>query len=550
MRRRFLSSFAALNAAQFLTALNDNIFKLLLIFFMIQVMGSDKSNLILSLAGGIFVIPFLLFAPLAGTLADKYSKRKIIVIIRFIEIPLMIAAVIVIALQSAVGGYLILFLMATQSAIFSPCKYGIIPEIVEEKKISHYNGIITATTYLAIILGTFLASFLTQETGNNYVAASSVCLVIAVAGALFSLGIEKTLPQAKEKPFTVNFADIFRSLRRASQIRYLLVAILFVGYFLFMGSYVQLNIIPFAMQSLHLSDVQGGYLFLMTAIGIGIGSFVSGRLSGKEIELGFVPLATMGIMAALISLFLFSSYFYAVVCILVFLGIMGGFYVVPMDAFIQVASPSVDRGQNVAATNFIGFLGVIFASFLIAFLGQILKLSAATGFLVVGLITLIIAAILLLLMADTVLRLVVAIWARHVWHLKIVGRQNIGQNTLLIAQKGTFLDTCLVMAALPRLIRYIVPVEGKLARHHSFFYRILALLPLDREHILPLGPQAIQLIKKELALNHSVCLLHPLHIREWDKELRELLREVEVPVVPIFIEKKEGAPKVIFEKRV
>ena len=211
--------------------------------------------------------------------------------------------------------------MAVQSALFSPCKYGIIPEIVPKSKISHCNGIITATTYLAIILGTFLASFLTEITYKNFVLAGSICVGVAFLGLFACLGIEKTKPQAEKKKVSTRFiSDIIQTLKRARKRRYLLTTLIFGAYFLFMGSYTQLNIIPFTLQSLHLSEVQGGYLFLMTAIGIGIGSYLAGRLSRNEVELGFVPLAALGMMIAFFGLHLFAAHFFVVVLLLVLLG--------------------------------------------------------------------------------------------------------------------------------------------------------------------------------------------------------------------------------------
>lgn len=545
MKGRFLTSFAALNLAQFLSALNDNIFKLLLIFMLIHLKGPASSNMILSLAGAIFVIPFLLFASIAGTLADRFSKRNVIVVIRSVEIAVMILAVWAISRQSAVGGYLILFAMATLSALFSPCKFGIIPEIVPSEKISHYNGILTATTYLAIILGTFLAALLADITHRDFVFSSSICIVIAVLGAFFSFWIKKTPPAASFKKVSPRvFTEIYRTLRKAKKIRYLLVAIIFAGYFLFMGSYVQLNIIPFALQSLHLSEVQGGYLFLMTAIGIGLGSFLSGRLSGKEVELGFVPLATMGIMATLFGLSLFASQFYLVSFLLVLLGILGGFYIVPMESFIQAASPPENRGQNVAAANFISFLGVIIASFLIGFLGGILKLSASTGFFIVGLITFFVALLLFLLMADSVLRLVIAKCARYFWGLKVVGRRNLKNiPLLLVAERHSWLDTVVVMAALPRLIRYIVPIEGRFVKTRSLIYRLLAIIPLDSDHFVLLGSAATDLIEKELSLGHPVCLMQPTKLRSrnlaaWEEEVGRLISHTKVPILPVHITRK------------
>lgn len=521
----------------------------MLVFFLINLQGEAHSNTILSLAGAVFVIPFLIFASLAGSLADRLSKRSIIYFTRITEILTTCLGVLAFSLHSTWGGYGVLFLMAVQSAIFSPCKYGIIPEIVPPSKISHCNGVITATTYLAIILGTFLASFLTQTTHKNFVVSGLVCVFVAILGLISSLGIEKTKPQAARKKVSTHFlSDIYKTLKQAKQQRYLLVTLIFGAFFLFIGSYTQLNIIPFTYQSLHLTDVQGGYLFLMTAIGIGIGSYVAGQLSGREVELGFVPLATFGIMVSFIGLYFFSSHFYVVVPLLILIGLCGGFYIVPVDSFIQVASPDKDRGQNVATGNFLSFVGVILASGLLALLGNGLGLSAAQGFLIVGLITFFVGILLFLLYADQVLRLIVSIWARLFWKIRVLGKKYFIQNkaVLLVAPRYSWLDTLIVMATLPRLIRYIVPIKTRKKRL-SLIYRLLWLIPIDMEQFSTLGAPTLNAIRKELESGHSICLMHPADfplktLRDWEAKLEALLKDIKVPVMPIHIF-KENKPK-------
>lgn len=558
---KFFTSFVALNSTQFLAALNDNLYKLLLVFFVIGIEGSEHSNTILSLAGAIFVIPFIVFASIAGTIADRYSKRTVIYLTRIFEILSMGLGVVAVAFQSVVGGYIVLFLMATQSALFSPCKYGIIPEIVAKDRVSNCNGMITAATYLAIILGTFFASFITQVTHRNFILAVSICVGIATLGTLLSLGIKKTKPQAERKKFSIRyFFIIFRTLKRARKQRYLLAVIIFGAYFLFMGSYTQLNIIPFTLQSLHLSEVQGGYLFLMTAIGIGIGSFLAGRLSGKDVEIGFVPFAALGVGICFVALFLFNTHFYVIVPFLILTGLFGGFYAVPIDVFIQVASPEGERGQNVATFNFLSFLGVIIASGLIALFGNVLGLSAAQGFMIVGILTLIMGLFLLILFADQVLRLLVATGTKFFCHLRVVGKGRIKEigPTLLVAPRTNWLDTIVVMATLPRLIRYIVPLDYK-KKKRRFLYRLLWLIPLDIEHFSPIGPQALEAIRAELKTGHSLCLMQPVdlpssNLKEWEKALEDVLKDIQVPIMPIHIsrprpEEEEGIISQLFSLR-
>lgn len=539
--RKFLTSFASLNLTQFFTAFNDNLYKLLLVFFLINLKGEEHSNTILSLAGAVFVIPFLLFASLAGTLADRYSKRSIIFFTRFLEILITCLAVVSFYFKSVWGGYVVLFLMAFLSTIFSPCKYGIIPEIVKKERISNCNGIITASTYLAIILGTFFASFLTQATHKNFVLTAFVCVIVALLGAFSSMGIEKTPPQAAKKKISVKFiSEIYRTLKKANEKRYLLTTIVFGAYFFFIGAYTQLNIIPFALQSLHLTDVHGGYLFLLTAVGIGIGSYLAGKFSGSEVELGFVPLAALGVMFCLIGLYFFETRFFVVAPLLILLGVCGGFYAVPIDSFIQAASPNKDRGQNVAAANFLSFGGVIIASFLIALLGNGLHLSAAQGFLTVGILTFFIALALVILYADQLLRLCISIVASLFWDLRISGKKRVdGQPILYVAPRLSWLDTLIVMATLPRLVHYIVPLPHNL-RKRSPLYRLLSLIPVENTVFGTLGQSALRAIKKELSGKNSVCLMLPLEapphsLKEWEEFLKNHLNELGYPIMPVHI---------------
>lgn len=496
------------------------------------------------------MIPFLLFASFAGSIADRYSKRSIIYFTRFMEILTTSLGVLGFIFNSTIGGYGILFLLATQSALFSPCKYGIIPEIAPKSKISRYNGIITATTYLAIIIGTFLASFLTEVTRKNFAVGGVVCVAVAFLGLVASFGIERTKAQARRKKVSTRFiTDIYKSLCKARKRRYLLSTLFFSAYFLFMGAYTQLNIIPFTLQSLNLSEVHGGYLFLMTAIGIGIGSYFAGRFSGKEVELGFVPLAAAGVAFCFFGLYAFSTSFYAIVILLACVGMFGGFYAVPLDTFVQVASPDEDRGQNVATSNFLSFVGVIIASGLLALLGNGLNLTAADGFLTVGVITLLMACTLFLLFADQVLRLFVSLWAHFFLHIRVWGKYRIHHNkaVLLVAPRTSWIDTVIVMATLPRLIRYIVPIDPKKRKKRSFIYRILCLIPLDIEHFSPLGPPALKIIKQELKSGHSVCLMHPTDfpsktLKEWEEKLEAVLKDVNVPIMPVHISKPTQSP--------
>lgn len=537
--RKYFTSFVSLNLTQFFSIINDNLYKLLLIFLLISIRGEEQSNMILSLAGAIFVVPFILFASISGTVADRFSKRTIIYITRVFEIIIMIGGVLAFTYHSVIGGYSVLFLLATHSAFFSPAKYGIIPEIVPTEKISKCNGILSATTYLGIIVGTFLASLLTEATNKNFILAGSCCVLFALLGAASCLGIKKTVPQAAEKKVSARFISvIYNALKKARNIRYLLPTIIFGAYFLFMGAYTQLNIIPYVLQSLHLSEVYGGYLFLMTAVGIGLGSFLAGFFSSKQVELGFVPFAALGAALSFITLFLISGSILGAVIALIFLGIFGGFYIVPVEAFIQAASPNEDRGQNVATANFLNFIGVIIASGLLAFLGSYLKLSAALGFLVMSILTFVLAITLFILFADQVLRLILAKTARFFWDIRATGRKKFVTDppTLYVGRRTSWIDTLIVMTAIPRMIRYIVPIRRKITGR-PLLYSLLSLVPVDKRAFTLSGDKILRTINNELTSGHSICIMLP-QTANWDDKIKLLQKRVDFKVVPIRIDRK------------
>lgn len=381
-------SLHLLNITQFLGALNDNIFKLLIAYLLINVKGEQQASSILAIAGMVFVVPFLLFSNAAGVLADKISKRNITVGTKIAEVVIMALGVVSIYSQWEFGSYFLLFLMATQSAVFGPSKFGIIPELVSEKYVSKANGLLASFTYLAIILGSFLAPFITDITNKKFTLVALFCLVISFLGLFTSLGISKIAAKKSKKKINPLFLyEIYQTLRSASHKRHLFSSILGSAFFLFLGGFIQMNIIPFAMQSLELSPTRGGYLFLMTAVGIALGAILAGKLSKDKIEPGLSCIAGYCLAICLLLLFIFAQMLYVVIGLLVLLGIFGGLMLIPLDSFIQVASPDKQRGQVIAASNFLSFVGVLLAAFTLYFFGEKLQLKAATSFAVMSLAT-------------------------------------------------------------------------------------------------------------------------------------------------------------------
>ncbi len=385
-------SFHFLNGAQFFGAMNDNLFKLLLIFAMIHLKGEAASSNITAIAGAVFVLPFLMLSIPSGHLADKFSKQSITLITKYAELVIMLLSVFAFYLNNEYMLYSLLFLMSAQSAVFSPAKYGIITELVPHHKIFSANGLLTLSTYVAIIFGTFAASVSADLTGENFFYASFLCLALALIGLYCSHQIPKTKKHGLKENLRLFFIlDIYRLFKVSLATPNLSICMLSSAYFLFVGSFVQLIIIPYSIETLHLSDIGAGYLFLITAIGIGLGSAIAGKCFGAYPKLNYVPLASLGIALSCFCLYLFSGSLFAVILILFALGLFGGFYLVPVECFIQISSKDSRRGQNISLTNFLGFIGVLISSAFIAYCHNILKIPSPDAFLVIAITTVIVS---------------------------------------------------------------------------------------------------------------------------------------------------------------
>jgi acyl-[acyl-carrier-protein]-phospholipid O-acyltransferase/long-chain-fatty-acid--[acyl-carrier-protein] ligase len=491
-----------LNIAQFMGVLNDNIFKLVIAFLLIGIYGQQEASTILSVAGAIFVIPFLLFSSAAGVLADRFSKQRLLIWMKFAEILIMSLAVVAFATKSVWGSYTLLFLLSTHSALFGPSKYAIISDLVSSDRVSRANGLITSFTYLGVIIGTFLASFLTEWTDKNFVFVALFCLGVACVGFISTFGIKYTNPQGSDKKIEILFIkEIFKTLSFCKTKPHLLISTCGSSYFLFIGSFVQLNVIPFAIDALHFNEVAGGYLFLSTALGIAFGSYLAGKVSRVRVELGVSCIAGILIGTVLLLLGLLSHSLLSVITLLVLLGVFGGFFIVPFDSFIQIFSPSEKRGQVIAATNFLSFCGVLLASLTLYVYSQFLEVSPAEGFGITGFITILFSLFMICRLSDLSFPFIAKYCLKPFFWLKIhnVDLFEKHSHIVLVLRKASWLKTLLLLSLAPKTHLVLSQKETPLFRWiNRLFFSI---------HVIPSDPSLEPLLDKSKELVSDT--IHP-----------------------------------------
>jgi acyl-[acyl-carrier-protein]-phospholipid O-acyltransferase/long-chain-fatty-acid--[acyl-carrier-protein] ligase len=542
--------FVSLNISQFCGALNDNVFKVLAILFMIHLRGAASAATISAVAAMVFIAPFLLFSAASGVLADRLSKRNILVFCKALEVAAMVGAVMAFFFRCEWGLYAVLFLIGTHSALFSPSKYGIVPELVDRDQLSKANSLLVMATFLAVVLGSAVAPFLVGVSGSNYPLAQSVCVVTAVVGLIAAARIGRTPPAGSDKKITPLFVrDIWRTLWSIRGDRYLFQAVLASAYFTMLGAYMQLNLIPYGMQRLGLTESQSGYLFFLASIGIASGALMSGKLSGRNIEFGIVPLgATILALGAVALKWLPPSVWCAGPAVLA-AGVGAGLFIVPVDSFVQSQAPQQQRGEILAASSFLSWVGALVASALVLLTVK-LGWSAATGFLLMAGLTLILLAVTVKVLPDFLLRFVLLMVTRLAYRIRILGSANVPIDgaAVLVCNHVSHLDALLLMATQQRRLRFIV--ESSLYTRWprlGWAFNLMGCLPVDAKASPKQLAQSLDAVRAALAQGYMVCvfaegtLTRTGNLREFRRGFAYLVKETNYPVIPVYIGGAWGA---------
>ena len=371
--RRFLPFFLT----QFLGAFNDNLFKsalvMLVTFSLARKMGIN-GQVAVTVIAGLFILPFFLFSSVAGELADRYEKAFLIRRIKFIEIILMALTAAAFYFSNFWLLVALLFLMGAQSTFFGPLKYSIIPEHLEEGELIAGNALVSAGTYLAILIGTIVGGLLILQPGG--VEIISVLIVFfALLGWLASLKIPNA--GSFNPKVSIDF-NIIRSTHRiiasVIQEKDVFLSILGVSWFWFVGA-TFLSQFPSYTKDVLQANEQVATLFLTVfSIGVGLGSLLCNTLLNGEVDGKYVPygaatlsvgsiclwlasrrLAPMGMDGELFGVFLFLQKPDGIFILMSLLAIAigGGIYVVPLNAIMQTRCKAQHRARVIACSNIV-----------------------------------------------------------------------------------------------------------------------------------------------------------------------------------------------------
>ncbi len=562
-QRRFLPYFVT----QFFGAFNDNIFKNVLLLF-VAFAGSEalpfSSNLFINLAAGLFILPFFLFSASAGVLADRYEKAWFIRKVKLLEIGIMCLGAIGFIYQSYGILLLLLFLMGTQSALFGPVKYALLPQHLRAKELVPGNALVESGTFIAILLGTVGAGVIASSPHARYLAAGSVVL-FALLGYIASCYIPPAPASTSSGHFRWRpLLHTRATLAIAHSQKSIFYTLMAISWFWFLGAAYLTQFANFTQHYLAGSQTGVSFLLALFSVGIALGSYLCDKLTRHQIDIGIVPLAGIGmslfgyllatsVPATLPDLTLFTDFvlyrpLWPLFFYLLALGACGGLFIVPLYAFAQVRSAKNQRAQVIAALNIYNSLFMVLSAVLGIVCLTLIQLSIPQFFVLLPILNLLVVIYIFYRIPIFVVRFLVSKLAHIVYRLQHKDLHHIPAQggALLVCNHVSYMDALLISAVSPRLIRFVMEEDYANYPPVRRFLRRCGVIPISSERGGSIR-RAFQEIEQALSAGHLVCIFPEGKLTangemaEFMRGLDIILRKNSVPVIPLALKGMWGS---------
>lgn len=557
-QRRFGPFFAT----QFLGAFNDNVFKnalLILIAFQVAGVGSSDSNTLINLAAGIFILPFFLFSASAGQLADKYEKSFLIRLIKLFEISIMICAAVGLYLRSVPFLIGVLFLMGTQSALFGPVKYGILPQLLGDDELIGGNGLVGMGTFMAILLGTMAGGLLVGIPDGGTIAVGMIVVTVACMGYWVSRSIPPV--PTVDPGLKVNWnalTETWRIIQFTRQSRTVFLSVIGISWFWFFGATYLAQFPNFTRVVLHGNEQVVTLLLALFSVGVGVGSLFCERLSGRMVELGLVPFGSIGLTVFGIDIFfavpdaaagelvgaiqfLQAPGSWRVSADVILIGLFGGFYVVPLYALVQQRSKASHRSRIIAGNNVLNALFMLMSA-VMAISVLAAGLSIPELFLLTAVLNGLVAIYIYTVVPEFLMRFIVWILIHTVYRIRKEGLERIPERgpAILACNHVSYVDALVIAGCVRRPIRFVMYHKIFQIPLLRFVFRTAGAIPIaSRKENPELLERAFEQIADSLEKGQLVCIFPEGRITRdgalnvFRPGLERIVQRNPVPVIPI-----------------
>ncbi|WP_372964866.1 MFS transporter [Marinobacter sp.] len=519
--------FAPFFVTQFTGAFNDNLFKnalLLLVTYNAGGLFGLSSSVVVNMAAMLFILPFFLFSAIAGQIADRYEKSSVIRWIKFAEVLIMAVAAAGLWFGWHEVLLLLLFMMGVQSAFFGPVKYAILPQTLENSELVGGNALVEMGTFVAILLGTLVAGIMMKAPLPGPMIAVAV-MAVAILGFISALKIPKAEAAAPDLKVRYRpLKETWKLMAIARENHNVLLSVLAISWFWFLGAAYLTQFPGFAKDELLGDETVVTILLAIFTVGIALGSIACERLSGHKIELGIVPIGSLGLSLFGIDLYcnmpeqpmpsdwwmiIADTHYRRIALDLLAIGIFGGLFIVPLYAFVQQETPPETRARVIAALNVFNALFMVVSALLGMLLLGMFGLSIPEFFLVLSIMNLIVAAYVYQQMPEFTLRFVIWIMSHTIYRVKHHNLDRIPEEgpVLLVCNHVSYMDALVIAGAVRRPVRFVMdhnifstPVMGT-------FFRMAKTIPIGPKAKVPeIYEAAFDRIDEELAVGNVVCI--------------------------------------------
>ena len=558
---------------QFLGAFNDNLFKnalvILIAYRSMSLLGIGSKNIVAACAG-IFILPFFLFSATAGQLADRFPKWRLIRLVKIWEIGVMVLAGIGFAFDNLSLLLIVLFLMGMQSTFFGPAKYSILPELLGEKDLVGGNALVAGATFLAILLGTITGGLVIAG-GDAWVSRLGLMVVtVALIGYVTSRFVLKIPASNPELVVKLNpVTPTVEILRVTRSVKTVFLSVLAISWFWFLGASF-LTLLPNFSKDVMFGSETVVTLFLSTfCVGIGIGSMLCERFSRRHLELGLVPLGSIGMSVFAFDLAIAGGRFLGpldghlmgigeylghpgairVLADLFMIAVSAGFYTVPLMSFIQLRTRADQRSRVIAGNNIINSgLMVISSVTLVALLAS--GRTIPWIFFMLGVLNALVALYIYTVIPEFLLRFVAWGAANVVYRLKVDGEEKIPAEgpAVLVANHVSFVDWLIFASVSARPVRFVMTSEYIKLPLVRFLFRGAKVIPIASGRVDPeLRQRAYDRIAEELDEGELVfifpegAITRDGELQPFRPGIERIVEQTPVPVVPMALEGMWGS---------
>ena len=435
--------------------------------------------------------------------------------------------------------------MGVHSALFSPSKYGILPELIPHERLAAGNGLLEMWTFAAILTGTAAGGFLLQAAGDHIWLAPLALTGLSVIGLATAFGIPPVSAARHAGGVGATIQGAWAAIQSERMLR---MAIPMEILFWTVASLFGQNLLVYAKAVLHLSDAMSGLPLTVLSVGIGIGAMLVGRISKNRVEYGLIPLGAMGVFLTLLLLGVLTPPLSGTFLMMVALGISSSFIFVPLNAILQWKSPPDRRGAVISFSNTCVFTGILLGSLAGGSLASV-GVSTTGIFLAAAAMTLAGIAWALWLLPDTLLRLVLIILTNTLYRLRIIGETHVPKSggALLVPNHVSFIDGFLLIASVDRPVRFVVDAQYADQPIFRPFMKALGVIPISSHGGLRVILRALRDAGAAIDKGELVCIFPEGQITRtgtllpFRRGFERVVKGRTAPIIPVHLDRVWGS---------